>query len=99
MRADSKRMPAVLNWDIMASIEPFFNKPDDPSGDGVILTHGAGGDCNGRLLVAVAGALSQAGFLVLASICRFAAPGKRRILREPDWTAQRCGKQPASCEG
>ena len=63
----------MLNWDIMPSVEPFFNRPENPSGDGVVLTHGAGGDCNGRLLVAAADALSQAGFLVL----RFDLPFRR----------------------
>jgi uncharacterized protein len=53
----------------MPSVEPFHNgflhKPDAPSGDGVVLTHGAGGDCKGRLLVTVSDALCAAGFLVL----------------------------------
>jgi predicted alpha/beta-hydrolase family hydrolase len=53
----------------MSSVEPFqhgfLHKPDAPSGDGVVLTHGAGGDCNGRLLVAVSDALCDAGFFVL----------------------------------
>jgi uncharacterized protein len=53
----------------MPSVAPFYHgflhKPDVPSGDGVVLTHGAGGDCKGRLLVAVSEALCAAGFLVL----------------------------------
>jgi len=35
------------------------------NGDGIILTHGAGSDCNARLLIAVAEALSAAGYWVL----------------------------------
>jgi predicted alpha/beta-hydrolase family hydrolase len=58
----------VIKWSIMSSVEPFhqgfLHRPDEPSGDAVVLTHGAGGDCNGRLLVAVADALCAAGYFV-----------------------------------
>jgi uncharacterized protein len=47
------------------SVPGFLHTPDSASGDGVVLTHGAGGDCQGRLLVAVANALCENGFLVL----------------------------------
>jgi predicted alpha/beta-hydrolase family hydrolase len=43
----------------------FLHKPETPNGNSVILTHGAGSDSNSRLLVAVAEALSAAGFVVL----------------------------------
>jgi uncharacterized protein len=35
------------------------------NGDAVLLTHGAGADCNSKLLLAVAGAFEAAGFTVL----------------------------------
>jgi predicted alpha/beta-hydrolase family hydrolase len=59
----------VINWRIMASLQRFhqgfLHRPDQPSGIGVVLTHGAGGDCNGRLLVSVSDALCAAGYFVL----------------------------------
>jgi predicted alpha/beta-hydrolase family hydrolase len=42
----------------------LLHQPANPNGHGVVLTHGAGADCNSRLLIAVAEALSEAGFLV-----------------------------------
>ena len=47
------------------SVPGFLHTPDSASGNGVVLTHGAGGDCQGRLLVAVADALCEKGCLVL----------------------------------
>jgi uncharacterized protein len=57
----------------MTTVEPFtapgirgdLHRPDKPSGWGLVVTHGAGGNCNGPLLVAAADALSAAGALVL----------------------------------
>ncbi|HEY6273354.1 MAG TPA: alpha/beta family hydrolase [Terriglobales bacterium] len=43
----------------------FLHIPAEESGDGLVLTHGAGADCRSRLLTAVAGAFAEAGFLVL----------------------------------
>ena len=42
----------------------FLHRPAKPSGDGFILTHGAGGNANAPLLIALANALSDAGFTV-----------------------------------
>jgi len=39
--------------------------PETPTGDGLVLTHGAGGNCNAPLLVAVAEGFAGAGFTVL----------------------------------
>ncbi len=43
----------------------FLHQPVKPDGSGVVLTHGAGGNCTAPLLVAVAEALSAAGSVVL----------------------------------
>ena len=50
-------------------VRGFLHRPEaggaDGRCDGVVLAHGAGGDCGSRLLVAVADALCDAGFVVL----------------------------------
>jgi predicted alpha/beta-hydrolase family hydrolase len=50
-------------------VRGFLHRPDDAregvAGAGLVLTHGAGGDCNAPLLVAVAAAFSAAGLHVL----------------------------------
>ncbi|HSS96825.1 MAG TPA: alpha/beta fold hydrolase [Terriglobales bacterium] len=43
----------------------FLHQPAKSNGDGFILTHGAGGNANAPLLVALADALSDAGFTVV----------------------------------
>jgi len=52
-----------------AAAEPvicgFLHEPAEPNGAGVVLTHGAGGNCKMKLLVAVAEALASGGFVVL----------------------------------
>jgi uncharacterized protein len=52
-----------------ASVDPlvrgFLHRPEKPSRDGLVLTHGAGGNCKGPLLVALAEAFSNAGIAVL----------------------------------
>jgi predicted alpha/beta-hydrolase family hydrolase len=47
------------------SIRGFLHEPDNASGPALVLTHGAGGNCESKLLVAVAGAFAEAGFVVL----------------------------------
>jgi predicted alpha/beta-hydrolase family hydrolase len=51
------------------AVEPpvrgFLHQPAQPSGNALVLTHGAGANCNSRLLTALAGAFADAGFLVL----------------------------------
>jgi uncharacterized protein len=52
-----------------AAAEPvvrgFVHEPTEPNGDGVVLTHGAGGNCKMKLLMAIAEALASGGFVVL----------------------------------
>jgi uncharacterized protein len=46
-------------------VRGWLHEPDQPSGDGLVLTHGAGGNCESPLLKAVAAAFAGAGFAVL----------------------------------
>ncbi|PYP90064.1 MAG: alpha/beta hydrolase [Candidatus Angelobacter sp. Gp1-AA117] len=54
--ADLSAQPAVRG---------FLHQPERPNGDGLVLTHGAGANCQSKLLMAVATALADAGFTVL----------------------------------
>ena len=47
------------------SIRGYLHIPARASGDGMVLTHGAGANCNAPLLVALADAFCEAGFTVL----------------------------------
>lgn len=51
------------------SVQPvvrgFLHAPEQPTGDGLVLTHGAGANCQSKLLLAVAAAFADAGFTVL----------------------------------
>jgi uncharacterized protein len=47
------------------SIRGFLHRPKAPNGAGLVVTHGAGGDCTSSLLVGVAEAFSGAGLCVL----------------------------------
>lgn len=66
----------------MATSEPFqaddirgvLHRPETAKGDGLALTHGAGGSSNAPLLVAAAAAFCAAGFIVL----RFDLPFRQR---------------------
>jgi predicted alpha/beta-hydrolase family hydrolase len=46
-------------------VSGFLHQPLSPTGDGVVLAHGAGSDSKSRLLVVVAEALCDSGFVVL----------------------------------
>jgi predicted alpha/beta-hydrolase family hydrolase len=46
-------------------VRGFLHRPESPSGDSLILTHGAGGNAQMGLLVALAEAFAGAGFVVL----------------------------------
>jgi len=51
------------------TVDPFvrgrLHRPADPNGDGLVLTHGAGSNCNAPLLIVLAAAFAKAGYLVL----------------------------------
>jgi uncharacterized protein len=46
-------------------IRGFLHEPTSPNTHGLVLTHGAGGDCRSKLLVAVSDAFADLGFTVL----------------------------------
>lgn len=48
-----------------AAVRGFLHRAARAGADGLVLTHGAGGDCNAPLLVALAAAFAEAGFTVL----------------------------------
>lgn len=61
-------MPHISQFDDHDADPPvrgFLHVPEQPIDDGLVLTHGAGSDCRSKLIVAVAGAFAEAGFLVL----------------------------------
>jgi hypothetical protein len=51
------------------SVDPFvrgfLHRPESPTGQGLVLTHGAGSNCQAPLLVAMTACFAGAGFLVL----------------------------------
>jgi predicted alpha/beta-hydrolase family hydrolase len=51
------------------SVDPFvrglLHHPARPNGNGLVLTHGAGSNCQAPLLVALANTFTEAGFIVL----------------------------------
>ena len=51
--------------DLDPSVQGFLHRPESPSGDGLILTHGAGGNAQMGLLVAAAQAFAGKGFTVM----------------------------------
>lgn len=54
---------ADLNAD--PAIHGFLHLPSQPNGSGFVLTHGAGADCQSKLLVEMSNALAASGFTVL----------------------------------
>jgi predicted alpha/beta-hydrolase family hydrolase len=52
----------------------FLHRPNQPNGAGLVLTHGAGGNCRAPLLIAVADAFCAAGVYVT----RYDLPFRRR---------------------
>ena len=51
------------------TVDPFvrglLHRPANPSGNAMVLTHGAGSNCQAPLLIALAGTFAAAGFFVL----------------------------------
>jgi uncharacterized protein len=47
------------------AVKGFLHLPVQANGQGLVLTHGAGGNCSARLLVAVSNSFAQGGFAVL----------------------------------
>jgi uncharacterized protein len=47
------------------AVRGFLHEPQQANGDGLVLTHGAGANCQSKLLIALAGAFADAENLVL----------------------------------
>lgn len=47
------------------AVRGFLHEPAQGNGDALVLTHGAGANCQSKLLIALADALADAGYLVL----------------------------------
>ena len=47
------------------AVRGFLHEPEHPNGDALVLTHGAGANCQSKLLIALATAFSDSGYLVL----------------------------------
>ncbi len=50
---------------VMPAVRGFLHSPENPNGDALILTHGAGSDCNSPLLVALGETFADHGYTVL----------------------------------
>src|SRR6202162_6422017 len=46
-------------------VRGLLHRPADPNGNGLVLTHGAGSNCQAPLLIALSEAFAEAGFCVL----------------------------------
>jgi len=66
-----------LNGD--PAIQGWLHKPARPTGKAVVLTHGAGADCQSKLLVEMSNAFAESGFTVL----RFDLPFRRERRHGP----------------
>lgn len=64
-------MPAISSPQVFTdvTVDPFvrglLHRPANPNGSGLVLTHGAGSNCQAPLLIALAETFSEAGFVVL----------------------------------
>jgi predicted alpha/beta-hydrolase family hydrolase len=47
------------------AVRGFLHEPAQPNGDALILTHGAGANCQSKLLIGLAGSFADAGYAVL----------------------------------
>jgi uncharacterized protein len=54
-----------VNLDAEPAVRGFLHEPAQPNGDAFLLTHGAGANCQSKLLIAMSNALAAAGFTVL----------------------------------
>ena len=61
---NQNRMMHIVSFET-EGVRGFLHRPDDAAGAGLVLTHGAGGNCNAPLLVDAAAAFGAAGLHVL----------------------------------
>jgi len=65
MTATDSSVEAFSDTSVDPPVRGFLVHPEGPAQNGLILTHGAGGNCRGALLVAVGNAFAADGFAVL----------------------------------
>src|SRR5579859_2520681 len=65
------------------AVRGFLHQPAQPNGNALALTHGAGANCQSKLLTALAHAFANAGFLVL----RFDLPFRQSRPHGPPFPA------------
>ncbi len=56
---------SIFDDSFAPAVRGFVHSPENENGDGMILTHGAGSNCNAPLLVALAAAFAASGYSVL----------------------------------
>jgi predicted alpha/beta-hydrolase family hydrolase len=59
------RVDAFEDRSAEPAVRGFLHTPSNPTGDALVLTHGAGANCQSKLLVAVANGFSEGGLSVL----------------------------------
>lgn len=58
-------MELLHNTGVSPAVRGFLHRPEKPSGNALVLTHGAGGNCNAPLLVALGDAFAARGWVFL----------------------------------
>ena len=61
----SEAIERILDTATEPAVRGYLHRPESPNGDALILAHGAGSNAQSPLLVAVAGAFTDAGLTVL----------------------------------
>ncbi|HTR14989.1 MAG TPA: alpha/beta fold hydrolase [Roseiarcus sp.] len=79
-----------------AGVRGFLHSPEKSIGRGIVLTHGAGSDCNAPLLVKLANALTAAGFTVLRCDLPFRQERRRGLPTPAKSAADRAGLKAAA---
>ncbi len=79
-------------------VRGFLHRPAEPTGDGLVLTHGAGGNANAGLLVALADVFAEAGFTILRCDLPFRQKRSYGPPRPGDSTQDREGLKHAVAE-
>jgi predicted alpha/beta-hydrolase family hydrolase len=59
------KVEPVSHTSVSPAVRGFLHRPEKPCGDALVLTHGAGGNANAPLLVALAEAFAETGLTVL----------------------------------
>src|SRR5258708_7323815 len=76
------------------SVRGFLHLPANASADALVLTHGAGANCQSKLLTALANSFAEAGFTVLRcdlpfrQVRPFGPPSPGSAARGPDGVAR-----------